>query len=415
MVRAGLATAVLAGTLLTACGAPSEQITSASTTTRPAGEGWERLPPAPLSPRGGAVLVPLEDGQLLVAGGDTAPGCHDTFDMSDSQPPETSESRASSRPAVISASTADCAGPETETRLRDGAILERSGQWTTIADAPAPMSAPTRGIVVGDVVYFWALPIHLQGELQGGVWMSYDVPADTWTRLEDPPVEGRPHIGVVRAGDRVVAYQTSDENGETADLIYDTKADDWSELPDDPLATSFDRRMIWTGSGVGLVARDHSSLGNPSGPALRGAVFDLARGEWRSLADGDVSHSNETWEWALSRVVNAAAAGEDPALGSALPPAPSLAASCDDVHPPADGSDGESGLGDLRLGDWTLNVPAETNGTTSCNENLPQFATASAWAFDGVVVFGGYETVAKPGEFPTDYEFSNDAWIWRPD
>ena len=33
---------------------------------------------------------------------------------------------------------------------------------------------------------------------------------------------------------------------------------------------------------------------------------------------------------------------------------------------------------------------------------------------DGIVTFGGYDAVAEPGQFPTDYKFKNDTWKWRP-
>ncbi|HUR50027.1 MAG TPA: hypothetical protein VMY88_10955 [Acidimicrobiales bacterium] len=82
---------LVAGLLLTAllgsCGTPDDQVTSGSTTTAAPGAGWEQLPPSPLSPRGGAVLVTLDDGRLLVVGGDTWPGCHDTLVVPQDGPP----------------------------------------------------------------------------------------------------------------------------------------------------------------------------------------------------------------------------------------------------------------------------------------------------------------------------------------
>ena len=403
--------------LVAGCATPSEEVTSASTTTAPpAGEGWEQLPAAPLTPRSRAVLVTLEDGRLLVVGGDTAPGCHDTLSIPQDPPQDRERSGASAGPAVISAATADCAGPEKETRLRDGAIIDAAGKWTEIPEAPAPLSAPARGVVVGDIVYFWAVPTYIQGESQPGAWISYDPQNNSWRRLSDPELGEHPNIEIVRAGDRLIAYQTTDESGEKLDRVYDPAADTWSDLPDDPLPASFDRMMVWTGPGVVLLGRDSASLGNPSGPTLRGAVFELRSGTWRLLAETEVSHSNVTWEWALPRLVNASALGTDPALGSALPPAPSLPPNCDEVRRPstAEPEDGESNIGDLRLGQWTGRVPPETDWTTTCNPELPDFAVSSAWAFDGVVTFGGYDTVAEPGQFPTDYRFRNDTWVWRP-
>jgi hypothetical protein len=42
------------------------------------------------------------------------------------------------------------------------------------------------------------------------------------------------------AGGDIIAYQSTQENGVTADLIYDPDDQSWSELPRDPLRPSFD-------------------------------------------------------------------------------------------------------------------------------------------------------------------------------
>ena len=52
--------------------------------------------------------------------------------------------------------------------------------------------------------------------------------------------------------------------------------------------------------------------------------------------------------------------------------------------------------------------------TVPCHEPGADFSYASTWAFDGLVVFGGYDAIGDPAQSPADYEFSNDAWIWRP-
>ena len=401
---------------LAACGPGGDGAASrnSTTTTAHSAEGWEQLPEAPLSPRAEAVLVTLDDGRLLVVGGDSHPGCHDTIPLRDS-PSAAPPSPASAYPRVEHVSTADCAGPGKETRLRDGAILNSAGEWTVIAEAPVPLSQPSGEVVIAESVYFSSPTRHFGFEKKSDpAWVSFDVAANSWRRLPHPMAGERPPDGLVRAGERVIAFHTSDEQGELPDFIYDPAAGEWSELPDDPLPASFDRMMAWTGSGVGVLGREIAALNQPNGPPLRGAVFDLATERWRPLDAEDVSHSNVTWEWALARVVNASAVGEDPASGSALPPVPSIPRTCDDVHRPDQPADGESSIGDLQLGDWTLNVPPETNGTTSCNPRLADDAVSSAWALDGVVAFGGYDVVAEPGELPTDYKFSNDTWRWRP-
>lgn len=191
-MRRRLSVGLLLIVLLGACGTPEEEVTSGSTTTAAPGAGWEQLPPAPLSPRGGATLTALEDGRLLVVGGDTAPGCHDTLSMPSDAPPDTRSSAAAAGAALIATSAADCAGPERDTRLRDGAILDVSGKWKLIAEAPVALADQTRGVVVGPRVFFWSLPSIAQDGPTGGAWMSYDVEADEWSRLADPPVRDQP-------------------------------------------------------------------------------------------------------------------------------------------------------------------------------------------------------------------------------
>ena len=415
MIRRRIGAVVLLAALLAGCGAPAEDVTSASaTTTQPAGEGWEQLPTGPLSPRAGAVLVTLDDGRLLVVGGDSFPGCHDMVDLPADEP-GLSDSGASAVPIIREVSAADCSGPERETRLRDGAILNASNEWRPIAEAPVPLAHPTRGVVIGQTVYFWSWPRALSFEDKPtAAWVAYDTAADSWARLPDPMVGDNGPAGLVRAEERLIAFHTTDEHGERPDSIYDPSSGAWTDLPNDPLPPSFDRMMVWTGSGVGLLGRDAAALNEPNRPPLRAAIFDLREQTWQALGEGGVSHGNVTWEWALATVVNAPVAGEDPALGSALPSAPSIPPGCEHVHPPEESPDGESASGDVRLGDWTLNVPPETNGTTSCNPKLAKYALSSAWAFGGVVAFGGYDTVAEPGQTPTDYKFKNEAWLWRP-
>lgn len=419
---------------------PDEQVTSGSTTTAAPGAGWEQLPPSPLSPRGGAVLTELDDGRLLVVGGDTSPGCHDTLVVPQDQSGDTSSSGASSGAAVVSASTAalDCAGPEKETRLRDGAILDSaSGSWRPMAEAPAPLSDPTRPVVIGDVVYVWAWPSFVQGAPQHGVWMSYDVKADSWRRLADPPLGEHPYIGVVPAGDRLIAYRTSEEFGEKGDLIYDPATDSWSDLPTDPLSLSFDRFMVPTDDEVVLLARELVPNPGSERPSLvRAAAWDPETHEWRRLPDSEVIGGYDSWSWTAKRVVNperdsfdggesgnygkyySAGGMLDPATGewSELPEPPQGQADCKSDNSGLGETPRERGAGPeaVVLNGWALHVAEERWERVPCNEKRADFAYASTWAFDGVVTFGGYDAVAEPGQFPTDYKFKNDTWLWRP-
>ena len=418
---------------------PDEQVTSGSTTTAAPGAGWEQLPPTPLSPRGGAVLTTLEDGRLLVVGGDTSPGCHDTLSVPPDSPPPSSASGVSTGPAAsASAAALSCVGPEKETRLRDGAILDSaSGSWKPIAEAPAPLAEPTRAVVVGDRLYFWAWPSFVQGAPQTGAWISYDVASDEWKRLADPPLGEQPHIGLVRAGDTVIAFRTSEEHGETGDFVYDADSDKWTDLPRDPLSPAFDRYMVWTGTEVVLFGRELVPNPGADGPSLWiAAAWNPVTGQWRRLPDSEIIGGYDSWFWVANRLVNPARdladGGEsgnygrpypnggilDPATGewSDLPAPPEGRATCnEDNRGLSEGPRERAGGPETAVLDgWALHVTQSRWERVACNPARADFAYASTWAFDGVVTFGGYDAVAEPGQFPTDYKFKNDAWLWRP-
>lgn len=438
-MRRRLAVGILLAALLGACGTPAEEVTSGSTTTAAPGAGWEQLPPAPLSPRGGAVLVDLGGERLLIVGGDTSPGCHDTLVIPQEAQPEPPSAAGSSGAAVISTSSAaSCVGPEKDTRLRDGAIFDRSaGTWKQIADSPVPLSDPSEGVVVGDRVYLWSLPSVAQRGPQQGAWLAYDVKDDKWHELAEPPVKQDPYIGVIPAGESLIAFHTSQEYGPIADLVYDPKADSWREMAADPLAPSYDRVMVWTETEVVLLAREVVPNPGSERPSLvRAAAYDPATEKWRRLPDSEIAGGYDWW-WSGKRVVNPAHGGSDggesgnygrtyphggmldPATGewSSLPPVPEIDASCEEDRQAIGGGPREHAAGPdtVVLDGWALHVIQGRWEPLPCNPPRGDFAYASTWALDGVVTFGGYDTVAEPGEFPTDYKFTNDAWLWRPE
>jgi hypothetical protein len=83
-------------------------------------------------------------------------------------------------------------------------------------------------------------------------------------------------------GDRVVAYQGSQELGVQSDLAFDPSTRSWTELPADPLVTSFDRAMVWTDAGLVLLGIENVPQPGSEGPAVyRAAILDRSTGEWR--------------------------------------------------------------------------------------------------------------------------------------
>ena len=435
---------LVAGLLLTAllggCGTPDEQVTSGSTTTAVPGAGWEQLPPSPLSPRGGAALTTLEDGRLLVVGGDMYAGCIDHRAAPKQQDPMPSEpSAASSEIRLISTAALSCAGPEHDPRFNDGAILESAtGTWKRISDAPAPLSGFSAGVVFGDTVYFWSPPsFAINGPTQG-TWMSYDASNDVWEELASPPGNHRGYLQLVRAGEAVIAFNGSEENDPGSDLLYDPATDSWTAVPRDPLSPSFDRFMIWTGKEVVLLGREIvPNPGSERPSVVRAAAFDPETETWRRLPDSEISGGYENWQWSAGRVVNATprtgngggeGAGDwgrdyphggmlDPTSGqwSELPAGAPAPANC--AKPQSFEADlGYQAAGpDIVVNDGlALHVSSGRWQTVPCNPPRGDIKFASAWAFDGLVSFGGYDQSGQPGDGATKYEFSNTAWIWRP-
>ena len=432
-MRSRLVAGLLLTVLLGGCGAPAEEVTSGSTTTTGPGAGWEQLPPSPLSPRGRAVLVDLGDDGLLVLGGDMVADCRDMRAGSGANETTAGSSAASGGAALVSASTLSCAPLEQDPRLSDGAILESpTGEWKLIADAPAPISDLSRGVVIGDTVYLVAWRSFATNGPTTETWMAYDASEDAWRKLADAPAGAH----LVRAGDRIIAYRISEEQGPAPDFVYDPEIDSWSELPTDPLSPSFDRSMVWTGDEVVLLANELVPNPGAERPSLvRAAALDPETEQWRRLPDSEIIGGHETWWWSGDRVVNAVPrrsdGGEtgnygrhyphggmlDPRTGewSALPDAPT-GGSCsgDDQFAGPDFGYHAAGPDAVVNDRLAFHVRARTWEPVPCNKGRANFSYSSTWAFGGLVVFGGYDAGREPGEALNDYQFTNAAWIWRP-
>lgn len=243
---------------------------------------WQPLPGSPLSPRHEALSFAVDGLVLIVGGRDTRP-C----------------------PAG-----ADCAGPR-KPPLRDGAAFDpRTGTWTAIEDAPVPLGSAS-GTVLGDTLYLWVSGFADRPTAQPA-FLAYHAEDDRWEELPLPPgAEGLLDHHLVAAGEVVVAYSGSQENGVLPDLIYDPAGGTWAELGPDPLTPSFDRTLVWTGEE--LVLLGIADVPNPGAeePALyRAATIDLSTGHWSDSVTSEIVGWNPVWFWAGQQVVN-------PTIGSA--------------------------------------------------------------------------------------------------
>jgi hypothetical protein len=231
-----------------------------------------------LSPRQFATGVWTGDEVLLIGGSD-APPCHPS---------------------------AECATPETPP-LADGAALDPdTGAWRAIAPAPLPIGWAD-AVVVGETAYLWIPGGPRPGERPA--FLAYDIAGDRWSELP-PPTEETGWYGIEAAGDLIVAFSGSDEQGERPDFVFDVTTGAWTQLPDDPNTDAFDRTMAWSGSE--LVLFDHELVPKPNSaePSLvRVSAYDLEAGTWRDLPDSEILYSGP-WLAAGSSLVN-------PTLGNA--------------------------------------------------------------------------------------------------
>lgn len=362
---------------------PDVDIVDAPTPTVPpatARPGWTQIAPSPLSPRQNANVFWTGE-EVLVIGGNDAPRC-----------------------LVL----ADCAALPDESSLTTGAAYDPSlDRWRPIAEAPTPLGTLS-GAVLGDVVYLFGTD---------DSFLSYSVTEDEWSMLPPPPHTGR----LVAAGDRVVvtswSHEPVDRGGEprdTPDLVYQPETRTWNDLADDPLRPSFDRRMVWTGDRLVLLALSLVDQPNSTEPNLyHAAGYDFETGEWTRLADSEVVGWDPAWFWVDDRIVNpspgSSDGGEtnnwgrpyphggmyDPATDTweALPPGPSISEDTPVDLPPEPHGYGfiavAGGEYAVASGGWLLHVPTGTWQALAPPDGAPTEGMATVWAGDRLFLWGG--------------------------
>jgi hypothetical protein len=254
--------------VLVACGRDEPSVVADSPV-----DAWEQLGSSPLPTRTRTVTAWTGD-EVLVVGGDRF-----------TCPPN-----------------ADCAAP-TEPPRRDGAVFDpATSTWRTIADAPVGFHAADVA-VVGDVVYLLASTDY------GGepTFLGYDVATDTWSQ---PPAPPGAWLELVAAGDVLVAYTGSEEQGDTGDFAFDGAT--WSPLPVDPMTPAFDRSMVWAPPHLYLF--DKENVPNPGSeqPAIvRAARLDLDAGTWEQLPDSEMIGGWDGWLVDGDRLINPLLGGAD--------------------------------------------------------------------------------------------------------
>jgi hypothetical protein len=378
-----VATVLLLAAALAGCGSHPAPGSHAAGSTG----SWEKVAESPLGPRESATLV-WTGHEVLVLGGDTSP-C----------PPN-----------------ADCTAPENTPR--DVAAYDPAADsWRQAAPLPYSPQWP-RGVAAGGTVFV----------LDGGAsqpvrFLSWTAAGDAWHELPAPP--GQP-AGLTAVGDRVVAYQTSLENGPAPDSVFDPAAGTWAPLPEPPGTPGFDRTVVATDDHT-LVLLDLELVPNPGadGPTLyRAAVLDLTTSAWHRLPLSDVAGlGGGGWHAVGDLLVDASmetvdggevgSYGRDVPTGGVLDPASgawsALPARADSAPGPAAGD--VAGDDVVVTEGWALHV---TDGRWERLPELDEVTNVSGlawvWAGDRLMVWGG----ARFDDSTPAGRLLGDGWTWRP-
>ncbi len=382
--------AASAALFLAACGSGGSAAPDGAADSSP----WQAVPASPLSPRTGALGLWTGSEVLLIGGSDAAP-C----------PP-----------------SASCVPPDVAP-LADGAAFDpQTRMWRPIADSPVPFEW-AQAVLIRKTAYLW-IPGSPGRPNADSAFLMYHVRQDRWQELPLPANSDRLG-GIVQAGDGVVAYAGTDEQGEQPDLVFDPATGSWSELQPDPLSPSFDRSMAW--SGEELLLFDHELVPNPGSekPSVtRAAALDLESGSWRRLPDSEILASGP-WVIDDTRLINPMLGGADGGdtnnwgrtypYGGILEPASGRWSALPD--PPDGEEDFASGVLTESLGHyfghrgWILDAATDTwiQVPPLANDELVTDRTVVSAGAD-LLVFGG----ARWKSQSLDATLLNDAWIWSP-
>ncbi len=392
-MRRSLAVAALFLLIAASCGErPASPVRRSASADNAAGNarGWQQLPPSPLTPRHSAHAF-WTGTEALILGGWPPSACPPDMHCAPTQPPA----------------------------LGDGALFDpRGGTWRRITDAPVGVG-PAQGAVVEGTVY-----LQVFGETPATRkpprFLAYHVTEDRWEEYPPPPqTEG---LSLAAAGGRLIAFQGSHEGGVTPDVAYDPSSRTWTTLPRDPLAPSFDRSMVWTGTELVLIALDLVPSPGLQEPTLyRAAALDPSAGRWRSLPNSGIAGGYPVWFWSGGRVVNPSIGTT--AGGTANPyDRPYSYGGILDVERETwerlpDPPSGYGPYRDLTVGGegtlisaegWVLDLPAGTwRALPRPVEGLYR-GEAAVWAGDRLIVWGGVRW--EDGE----PEVLRDGWAWLP-
>lgn len=219
-------------------------------------QGIEVLDPGPLSPRYGAAVVDLDDGRVLVWGGETDVNF----------------------------------GFESNTTFADGAVYDTStSEWTSISDSPITSHADR-----GAVAEFTGTEVIALGGRSTASWNPLD---GRWR--ERPPAPGD-MVQAVWTGDALIAWESwTIANVDPIWASFDPVSDVWSEIEPPPVSVERET-AVWSGEELIVV-------GHPAGargylPA-EGAAYNPRTRTWRPLPTAPVDSQALGSAWLSNRML----------------------------------------------------------------------------------------------------------------
>ncbi|KRF36132.1 hypothetical protein [Nocardioides sp. Soil805] len=249
----------LLAALLVACDSGAEVVDAPGPgSSTDAGDGWVRLPDAPLSARSRSLVEAVGDRVVVVGGWE-----------------------------LLCPPTADCAFPE-EPLHADGAVLNtRTDEWSPMAPAPFGLVGEQRQTAaLGGSVFTVTGCRTGMGCAGAPELLEYDVAADRWHEHGRVPGFRSSYVALVPVGDRLVVHRASDEQGRPADLVFDPGAGSWDRLPADPLPEVYDRFAVAVGDDLVLAGSPTAALDDGGVPDTKLlARLDLETGTWTRLPD----------------------------------------------------------------------------------------------------------------------------------
>lgn len=163
--------------------------------------------------------------------------------------------------------------------------------WRRLADLPYGLERTADSTIGGGVIYAWPSP--LAGVAPGP--LLYDIAADEWRPLPDPPDHAPSSPSLVWTGDNLFAYGVEEHHDRVTgtSVLFDTATETWSHTTPAPLepvqpseGVDGSQKAAWTGDEViiwtGWVGTNWDE------PITRVVAYDPEADSWRLLEPAPV-------------------------------------------------------------------------------------------------------------------------------